>query len=105
VPHKARRERAERVAVPTKRLGLPRAALTAPDELPSPPPAALVVRVQQFESAAVETNYRQHRPGKGSDRRCRRLRCRAPINQFEHNVISFEQSARPVSGNSSRYWR
>jgi hypothetical protein len=52
-------ERADRVAVLAERLGLPRAALDGGgDELRPPPPAALVVRVQPFETTAPEMNYR-----------------------------------------------
>jgi hypothetical protein len=57
--HKTRtEERADRVAALAERLGLPRAALDGGDELPPASPAALVVRVQPFETAAIEMTYR-----------------------------------------------
>ena len=57
--HKTRtEERADRVAALADRLGLPRAALDGGDELPPAEPTALVLRVQPFEIAAVELDYR-----------------------------------------------
>jgi hypothetical protein len=56
--HKTRtEERADRVAALADRLGLPRAALDGDNELPPASPAALVVRVQPFETAAIEMAY------------------------------------------------